>query len=224
MKPINPDKIRSMEAAADQGGNIGYELSAEGLAVLQHEISLSQQKMDASWFLTEETRKTRERFLYISAFSTAVLATNVANGVVNLTWPAEMALSITNRAPIDLSLFAVTIAIGVNYLISARSELAKHVFSWNVASSEAETVQNAAKQFSANLSELLETNVEDAPFAPEVIRPRLNELNRHVKITTSSLKKLNDRNRSIVWWGERMPYLTFAIPILIMVTATFLRQ
>lgn len=222
---VSSKDIAALEEAARQQSQLGssrFSDGVKGIEEIEQTIERSLERTDPSWFLTEETRKTRERFLYLSAFSTAVLATSLKNFSIN--WPVTAELDFVTRVPVDISLILVTTGLGLNYLISAQSEIAQHTYKWQIAQLNFDNVTKQIQMFEHESGKLLEGKKGDGAYAPKEIRERLTELQSRSKELGQYFSNLKSANDRILSWGRRMPILTFTCPVIIMLLALITRM
>lgn len=217
---LSAEDIASLNEAArrrNQFGSPRFGDGIEGIVEVERTIERSLEQTDPSWFLTEETKKTRERYLYLSTFSTAVLATSLKN--FSISWPISAQLDFITRLPVDVSLILLTTGLGLNYLISAQSELAQHTYRWQVAQLNFENITKQIQLFMNESTKLLEGEKGSGAYAPEEIRERLIELKSRSERLGQHFSDLRSANDRILYWGRRMPTATFAFPIVIMLVA-----
>ena len=193
------------------------DLSLENLDKIEEKISSSFEKIDPTWFLTEETKKTRERYLYLSAACVLFLLTDPSE--VTFTWPVSATLQIINREPLDLSLICVCVGIGANYLVSARSELAQHTYKWKMALANFDILSIKINDHTNEIEKLIKSTPNDPAYAPEHLKAQLSLIKKKSKNMQENFRDLSIKNERIVKYGNYMPSLTFIFPLLINLSA-----
>ena len=216
--PEKPNRVKKIVKANATGDTSRYpDIEIPALDKLERELKESFEAVDPAWFLTEETRRTRERYLYLCAACVLFLLTTP--GDFRLSWPVTVSLQILARWPLDLSFICVCLGIGANYLISARSELAQHQFNWELAMARADKLSLRLVDFRDQSEKLIKSKRGDNPYAPPEVKVRLREIRDRAKKSQPRFEELRKRNESIAWWGNWMPYLTFLAPLLLVFAA-----